>query len=219
MKQVLYSLFISGLMFTMPGFQCDKDYPPEPREWFREELQLTPARQSYRVGDTLWLRLQTPDRSLFDTVTSMRKSTSDFGIYLFLSLVALHDAPANPVDGYGSFVLPANVTATTQTFDSRTNTQFVLGCNQAPNYNSTVGVVLQHRGIYVLDVGAGGALRSCRPDIRREPSPPVRFVLAVASTNKELYLAVPASVRAADPRAAFIEASLDTRRAFAFRVE
>lgn len=219
MTRALYFICLFCLWTIVMGTQCRKDVEyPSPKHCFKEKVQLTPAKKLYNVGDTIWISLTTPDQSLFDTVTNQRVSTAGSGFLFGASLLAKYETPSNPPDGYCNFILPTGVSATTLTTQSGTFTRFRVGCDNASNYSTRIGVVLNHQGTYIIDMATASTVEPCNAQATRVPPPYLRLVFDLADTNKDVYQAIPVQNRNEFP-AAYMESWLDAKVAFALKVE
>lgn len=201
------------------GTQCVKEIPyNHPKQWFAEKITITPSQKTYNIGDTVWLSFSTLDKTLFDTVSHRRLPSTSVKFKFGAALLAKYNAPDNPTDGYCNFILPPNIAATYFTTNGGTSISFYLGCDNSPNYNISIGVVLKYKGYYVFDMSARSAVEPCINQSNPYPSSSILFTFDVNDTNKDVYLAIPASSRNEYP-VGITERQLDLKVAYAFKVQ
>ncbi len=105
-------LFIS--LFALIGlkFQCDKGgigTDIVEKYSFNEKVTVSPYSLNYKIGDTLWLKLNIPEKKLFDekTNTLVFFDSANFTAYAQLDL--LYNNPFIGNGPFASFVFPSGI--------------------------------------------------------------------------------------------------------------
>ncbi len=93
-----------------------------------------------------------------------------------------------------------------------------MGCDNLPNYNIKIGVVLKYKGFYILDMSTRSMIEPCSGQTNPYPSSSILFTFNVTDSNKDVFLAIPASARSEYP-IGLTERQLDAKVAFALRVQ
>lgn len=182
---------------------------------FLEEIALSPAQRSYKIGDTLWLEYKNPSKQLYDQNTGQRITADTVSLSFWASLSALYEAPSNPPDGFCDFVSDGAVNVG-RFFDAKSTfyTQR-FGCNAANNYDFRVGIVFKQKGLYTLFLGdRTDAVIPCATRKTTFPFASIEFRFKVADTNKDIYLSAPANYRST-----FFEKFFDKKTCYALRVD
>lgn len=219
MRQLLNCLVFLFIVTVLMGTQCNKyDNIEPPKQGFAEKINLSPAQKTYSINDTIWLNFQTPSKTLFDTISNQRLSSSSVKFLFNIALLAKYDYPTVSSGNFCDFILPSNVAPNTRTSQNATATSFEVGCDNAPNYDIKVGVVLRYKGVYILDMSSATPLLPCAGQVNPYPSSYIRFTYNVNDTNKDVYLSIPASARNEYP-SGLTERQLDAKVAYAFRVQ
>jgi hypothetical protein len=211
-------LALSVTLTLLMGFQCGKDSVSLPKQHFLEKVHLEPAQKKYNVGDTIWLKYETSDKTFLDTVSGQRLQTHTLKFWFGASLLPKYQAPLNPPDGFCDFILPTNVTARYITNQSGTSTFFEVECDSNPVYNIEIGIVLKYTGIYVLNLPDAINTEACINQINPYPSSFLRFIYSLTDCNKDVYLSIPAFARNENP-GGFTEAQITSKVAYAINVQ
>lgn len=213
----LLTIALLGAALLTMGLQCDKDeYFEPPKQAFKEKITVTPVQKQYRVGDTIWVRFATSDKSLYDTISQQRLPSEKVRFLFGASLIPIHDTPVDPPGGFGDFILPAGTTTTTPRLSYGQSAYWYLGCDNTVRYDAIIGIKLKHTGIYLLQASSViNEIEQCPGQNNPYPGSYVWFTFDVPDTNKDVYLTLPASKRT-DPA---YERILDTKAAYALQVQ
>lgn len=218
-SKILKSFALLLLLPFLMGTYCNKEYDRiEPKQGFSEKINLSPEQKTYSINDTLWLDFQTADKTLFDTISNQRLSTGTVTFNFTVILIAKYVNPVVPSGVYCDFIHPVNVTSYQQASDYGTATTIEVGCDNAPRYDLKLGIVLKHKGIYVLDIATIKLIEPCDGEVNPYPSAELLFTYNVTDTNKEIYLSIPASERPENPPG-FTEKQLDKKLAYTIKVQ
>lgn len=219
MSRFLKSFILFFLTAIIMGTQCDKevDYI-SPKQSFAEKANLSPVRKLYSINDTIWVEFNTSSKTLFDTISNQRLTSDAVKFKFGAALLAKYDTPDNPSGGYCDFILPGNVSASFVSTRSGTTTSFDVGCNNAPNYNIKIGVVLKHKGYYNLDMATRSRIEPCNGQSNPYPSSSILFTFNVTDNNKDVFLTIPASARNEYP-SGLTERQLDLKVIYALKVQ
>lgn len=182
------------LLFTLPflqGLQCDKyegyeDVPPEHN--FSESVSILPYRLTYTVGDTIWLRINIPNKKLFD---ENRGERILFESASFNSLAQVQLLYANPYVGDGPFVrfiYPQGISASTNNYSYNTQAVIKFGCAPSNDYQLALGMVLLKEGVFGIYFNTG-SIEQCATNINRNSR--LKFKFDVADTRKSFYQSLP----------------------------
>ncbi|MHA4847642.1 hypothetical protein ACX0G7_25980 [Flavitalea antarctica] len=216
-KYLSYLTTIFCLM-VITGFQCDKEEPAPPKQSFVERMALTPAKKVYHIGDTLWLKFITSDKTLLDTISNQRLSSSSLKIFFGASVVPLFQTPADPVDGYCNFITPANTVADLRTSKYGTIVSFDVGCDNATSYDVQIGIILKYSGFYALRLPDWAELKVCRNVVNPYPAASLLFRYDLTDLNNDVYNTIPSSARRDFPNG-FNELLINLKAAYAFHVQ
>lgn len=201
------------LLFTLPflqGLQCDKydGYEDIPFEHnFSESVSILPYRLTYTVGDTIWLRINIPDKKLFDENKGTRVL---FESALFNSLAQVQLLYANPYIGDGPFarfVFPQGISATTSNYNYNTQAYIKFGCAPSNDYQLSLGMVLLKEGIFGISFSAMG-IEQCGTNNTKNSRLNLKF--DVADTHKSIYQSLPFEAIGQKPDA-YVLAALDKK--------
>ncbi len=211
-----------ALLFFVPflmGTYCSKHYnTEEAKQVFTEKINIYPAQKTYSINDTIWLDFQTADKTLYDSISRQRLFTSRVKFNFQIILIAKYDFPTLSSGVYCEFIHPVNLTPIQQTSTFGTSTSFEIGCDNAPRYDTKVGLVLKQKGIYVIDIETLKLIQPCIGEVNPYPGSYLIFTYNIADTNKDIYLSIPDSDRTDNPPG-FTEKQLDKKLAYAIRVE
>ena len=157
------------------GFQCGKDTVEPPKHRFVEKVGLTPAKKSYNVNDTIWLKYLNIDKTFLDTISGQRLSANTIKFLFGATLLPKYNTPINPTDGFCSFILPSNAIQRYITNQSGTGTSFIIDCDNSSLFNIQLGVVLKYPGTYVLNLPDGIELQACASQTNPYPTERLQF--------------------------------------------
>lgn len=189
-KNTYLILLLLSLPF-LQGVDCGRyeGMPDIPyKHYFKEPVSLTPYQLEYTVGDTLWLRVNIPDKKLLDTLTGTRVF---FDSALFKSLAQVQLLYSNPFLGDGpfaQFIFPTGVSASTNNYSYQTQALIDFGCAPAAGYNLSLGVVLLKKGVFGLSFGANSIVQCGTEDYK---SARINFSFDVTDTHNIFYQALP----------------------------
>lgn len=208
---------MAALLTIVMGLQCDKDeYVEPPKQAFKEKVTLTPAQKQYRVGDTLWVRFATADKTLYDTMSRQRLPSGQVKFLFGASLIPIHDTPAEPLGGYGDFILPPGTVITMPHLYYGTSAYWYLGCDNTARYDALIGIRLKHTGIYLLQASATTSnIEPCTGQSNPYPNSVIYFTFDVPDVNKDVFLTIPAAKRT-DP---VYERIFESKVAYALQVQ
>lgn len=182
------------LLLSLPflqGLQCDKydgyeDIPPEHN--FSETIAVSPDKLTYSIGDTIWLRINIPDKKLFDENRGTRVL---FESASFNSLAQVQLLYANPYVGDGPFVrfiYPQGISATTNNYSYNTQAIIKFGCAPSNDYQLVLGMVVLKEGVFGIYFNTG-SIEQCGTSINKNSR--LKFKFDVADTRKAFYQSLP----------------------------
>jgi hypothetical protein len=157
--RLFIGLFLVAL--TTVFTQCPKDYyPPSPQFSFKQSVDIAPYALNYSVGDTVWVQLYVPGKSLFDTISNkyVLYDSANFSTDVRVQLLFNDPFIANGAR-LVSFVYTPGISAYESFNQSVTDAQVSFGCNQATDYNLLVGIVFQQKGVF--GVSLSGSVQKC----------------------------------------------------------
>ena len=211
----LATLFIALLCM---GTQCDKDYI-EYKYNFIEKINLFPAQQSYKVGDTIWVSYTNPTKRLFDNRTSQLIAADTVSIDFQISFNSRYNAPLNLAGGFCDYITANGVNAGRYLGAYGTGMLLTFGCNSTNNYDFTVGVVPKQKGIYSLDLlGVPRNVGACPNRNSGFPPSTIEYRFNVADGNKDIYLTIPPYSRNESTKG-YTESKIDNKQVYIVRVE
>lgn len=217
-KQIGFILTLFLVMTISMATQCRKDHATSPRQYFTEDIILSPAKKVYQIKDTIWLNYETSDKTFYDEKSGKRLPSNGLRFGFGATLLPKYDTPENPSDGFCDFILPNNTKAEYYTNQSGTSTFFNIDCDSAPAYHIKLGIVLKYQGIYVLDLPSAIVLQACVGETNPYPSAGLQFFYGLDDCNKDIYLSIPPASRQEYPPG-FTEAQIGDRVAYAVKVE
>lgn len=221
MKSQLNTILSFLTITIIFGFQCNKGYiePIAVKELFMEKVNLFPAKKTYNINDTIWLTFSTTNKTLFDSISNQRLSTSGLKFNFKAIVLPLHNTPTNFSNSYCRFIVTSNVMATYDTTKFNSLVNFDIGCDTLMFYEIKLGLVLKYSGTYLLNLSdIGTKFKSCGNQINPYPMSDLRFTYNLADCNKDVFLQIPLSERPEYP-VGFRQAQIDARISFAFKVQ
>lgn len=208
----LYAFAFFTLLFSV-ATTCNRDVDIPPLSYnFSEKLSVETYRKSYAVGDTLWVRFQSADKTLYDLLSSTRVAYDT--TYLGASFAF---RKISPRDSTVVQCLPVTPGIANPQFGSSPTSgsflSFSLPCSN-PTFGFRVGFVLLQKGYFVLDPYA--AVQNCPAKLQRRT---VQFgwTYDVVDCNLDVFQAGSQLLTAAE-KASF-EQRINARQVFAFKVE
>jgi|SRR5665213_4154612 len=152
---------LSLIALTTVFTQCPKErYPPDPQFSFKQSVDIAPYALNYSVGDTVWVHLSVPGKSLFDTISNKYVLYDSANFSTDIRVVLLFNDPfiANG-SRLASFVYTPGISAYESFSQTATDAQVSFGCNQATNYDLLVGIVFQQKGVFGISLS--GSVQKC----------------------------------------------------------
>jgi hypothetical protein len=213
MKQTQSTLlvFIFFALLTM-GFQCGVERITSIYE-FSEKFTLTPYKKIYHTGDTIRLQFSTTDKSLYDRLSNRRISTDTTNFSLGFQYV--EHFPTQSYDTLAYTITQSGVNQGLIISNGYNNLILNVVCDNATSYNVELAFVPKKTGIYTIQLPSA-TIESCPLRSSRFPIATLFFSFDLTDTNKDIYLSIPEAQRR-DSKA--IEAQLDSKKLFAFKVE
>ena len=154
-KKHLLIFNLAGIALITMGLQCGKEFPPQiiPVYQYAENLTLTPFKKTYAVGDTIWVKYQTADKTLYDKLSSRRISTDTTFLKVNFELTRQYPLEFN-IEKYADVTvengLDVNFEPVTAPSDLLT---FNTSCNNDP-YFFKAGFILKKTGVFTLSPDA-----------------------------------------------------------------
>lgn len=214
-KSFMLLVALVSLAFSTLSFTCGRDYAePKLAYLFAEKLTLMPYQKEYAINDTIWMQLQTADKTLFDQLISARIATDTS--YMRPAFIYEKAYPVTPAPGVICGVWAPEVAnlEIIQPHDNRPYTfmQFSTDC-AAKTYFFRVGFVPKQAGIYFIQ--PLNSLANC-PNKRTWERSEFNLTFDLADCNKDIFLTIPPQSRSEQPTSA--EARIENKELFYFRV-
>jgi hypothetical protein len=190
-KLIVPLLLLFALLNTK--FQCDKGDAyqfPEIAYQFKEPVTITPYQLDYKVGDTVWLSVNIPDKRLLDTLTNTRVRYDSASFTTAAQVELLYNNPFIATGPFARFVFPPGVTAYVNSGSASTYAQITYGCAPSPDYRLLLGVVLIEKGVFGLSLFNSSILQCFTNSYRNAM---LTYAFDVADTHKAYYQQLPFS--------------------------
>jgi hypothetical protein len=172
-------------------FQCNRDYIGIPPKYtFKESVAITPYNLNYRVGDTVWLRVNIPEKKLFDEKTNTRVLFDSVNLSVRAQIDLLFNNPFISNGPFASFVLPTGISAYTYNGAGQTAANIIFGCTPSTDYNLLVGIVFTEKGVFGISF-PNALLQKCFSSAYENST--LTFSLSVDDTHKQYYQQLPFS--------------------------
>ena len=188
---VIVTVLLFGILNIK--FQCDKDYEgiaPETKYEFKESVTITPYKLVYKVGDTIWLVVNIPDKKLFDEKTNTRIFFDSASFTTIAQIDLLYNNPFIGTGPFASFVFPAGISAYNNSGIAQTYANINYGCSPSTAYNLLIGIVLIQKGVFGISI-FNTAIQKCF--IGNFQNSKLIYVFDVNDTHKEFYKQLPFS--------------------------
>jgi hypothetical protein len=217
MNRTVSQIILIFLAMLSMATQCDKYAGLEvPNHFFIEKVKLSPQRKIYSVNDTIWLDFTTSSKTLFDSITNQRLSSSAIMFQFGVGVLAKYEYQATS-SGFCEFLAQPGVIPSTRTFSEATVTSFEVGCDNASSYNVRLGIVIKVKGYYVLDMSTATQTQPCPGQTDPYSSSYLRFTFDVSDSNKDIYFEIPETVRKEYPTDLTLR-QIESKAVFAFKV-
>jgi hypothetical protein len=216
----VYTFLIVTLSLSLMGFQCQKESLfPVPEHQFVDKVSLAPYKNSYRIGDTIWLHYQTASKILVDRISNQNIATDTTFLGLSFQYQKRYPVQFSPVDTFCYTITPQGVNQglkVLQDFPTYNFLDYLTDCNQN-FYYFKVGFIPRTTGIYSIN-GPSGGIVDCPNKVIRSPYSNISFRFDLASCNKDVYLSIPAASRGESVKGQ-TEREIDDKKIFVFKVE
>lgn len=173
--------------------KCVKDYngvAPEIKYQFKENVNITPYSLDYKVGDTIWLTVNIPDKKLFDEKTNSKIFFDSASFTTIAQVDLLYNNPFIGTGPFASFVFPAGVSAYSNSGVSQTYANINYGCNSSTAYSLLIGIVLIEKGVFGISF-FNTAIQKCFTGNFQNSK--LTYVFDVSDTHKQFYQQLPFS--------------------------
>lgn len=182
MKTIFYCLFISYISIWA---SCNKRFDCSQTDYSFEAFYKTyPDRDSLKVGDTIWLELNTPTliKDLLNNQVIDYSGAENFGTAIsYLELVSgANDPPPLPSANYFDNVLKTGILSST---DKPDQIRAYLFKEESGTYLFKLGVVPKKKGLFII--APGNAANVYR---KSDKCSKAGFRLTFKNTNQHLYL-------------------------------
>lgn len=186
---------VIALLFALLNvqLQCGKDYggiAPEIKYEFRERVAITPYTLDYKVGDTIWLAVNIPDKKLFDEKTNEKIFFDSASFTTIAQVDLLYNNPFIGTGPFASFIFPAGISAYKGNGVGQTYANINYGCSSAAGYNLLIGIVLIEKGVFGISF-FNTAIQKCFTG--NFQSAKLTYVFDVNDTHKQFYQQLPFS--------------------------
>lgn len=148
-EKTFTALILVSTFIIIAGFQCYKDPINDVKAEFafKENTVITPYQVNYRVGDTLWLDLNIPNKRILDTISGSRVFYDSVNFNCIVRVDLLYNNPFVVNDPLADFIFPLGVSAYTYTGGPQTHSQISFGCAPSSNYQLSIGIILKEKGV------------------------------------------------------------------------
>lgn len=207
----LFAIFSVSCVVVSTGFQCERDFEPvKISHEFAEKLALFPYKKTYSLNDTIWVQFSSTNKRLFDKITNSRISADTMYLHSrfeYAKLFPNDTTPVNckPIINTGSF---AGFTSSHNGIDyvwvqtNCTNNQFAI----------KLGFVPLQKGTFLIS--PSGMMQNC-PGKQKYLATTFAWTFDLADCNKDIVQQLSLSAN----KKAEIEAKIDGKEAFAFKVD
>jgi hypothetical protein len=197
------------------GTQCRQDSPPMPKNVyaFSEKLSLFPFKKVYAPGDTIRIRLQNTDKTLFDKLSGKRIRIDTTFLKGIFNIDQQYPQENN-------FDLPGTAMVENGTgvnFSPYLPGRNVLTFNTECSSNSyffEVALMVNKKGIFTITPGA--VLSAC-PEKKEMLPTSFLYTFDLDDCNKSVWQPVAEQVRGYSIN--YIDVGIDRKEIFAFKVE
>ena len=197
------------------GTQCRQDSPPMPKNVyaFSEKLSLFPFKKVYAPGDTIRIRFQNTDKTLFDKLSGKRIRIDTTFLKGIFNIDQQYPQENN-------FDLPGTAMVENGTgvnfspyLPGRNVLTFNTGCS-SNSYFFEVALIVNKKGIFTITPGA--VLSAC-PEKKEILPTSFLFTFDLDDCNKSVWQPVAEQVRGYSINS--IDVGIDRKEIFAFKVE
>ncbi len=190
-KLIVTIILLFGILNVK--FQCDKGYDgiaPEIKYEFKERVRISPYNLDYKVGDTIWLLVDIPDKKLFDEKTNTKIFFDSASFTSIAQVDLLYNNPFIGTGPFAAFVFPAGVSAYRGNGVAQTYSNINYGCSSSTGYKLLTGIVLIEKGVFGISF-FNTAIQKCFTGNFQNSK--LSYVFDVNDTHKQFYQQLPFS--------------------------
>jgi hypothetical protein len=189
-EKLLFVILIFGLINIQT--QCNKDrLGPVPNKYqFEENASITPYKLNYIVGDTIWLKINVPNKKLFDVKSNARVLYDSINFTTTAQIDLVYNNPFVGTGPFAFFIFPLGVSAYTSNGNTQTFASISWGCSPSKDYDLTVGMVLLQKGDFAISL-YNNTITKCSNGFYDNTT--ISFVFDVTDTHKLYYQQLPFS--------------------------
>ncbi len=228
-------LLLSIIVFALVSlnFRCGKQEALLPKEepmpdpvTLEMPLNIYPVKESYSVGDTIWVEANVPDKMLLNTKTKTKELADALRFHVPLKFHVVNKQVLVPAGGLCEFINPGQLQLTKDPgyYDARYNvywnynnvTILNYGCNES-EYKFKLGFRLKAKGAFYIGLSQA-ALLSCN---EKDPfqNKHISFKYDVQDVNLNVYYGLPLLSQNDPYRIGFDVKVLYDKKGFIVKVE
>lgn len=203
-------------MGTTCNYKCGDRLIIDYTYQFSEKIDLYPAKKMYKIGDTIWLQFNRPDKLLYDKVSNKKilVDTASIG-FQFGFLTPDYFYPNYPINGLCNYLIFSNGTLIDSINNSCNGLYRTFGCNSTNTYDFKIGIILKQAGLFEIWLaGIERLVSGCANRINNFPLSIIGFTFNLADCNKSIFVSLPQATKGF-----FSGQEIDNRQAFLFYVQ
>jgi hypothetical protein len=187
-KALIIFFLLMGLISIRT--QCNKDFDvgPNYKYSFQEKASVSPYKLNYNTGDTIWIRINIPEKKLFDEITGTRVFFDSAGFTTNVQVFLLYNNPFIANGPFVKFIFSRGVSAYINNGGGQPSAQISYGCAPSNDYNMLVGIILLEKGVFGISV-SNYNIQKCIHENYLNSSLSLSF--DVSDTHKEFYQQLP----------------------------
>ena len=200
MRQLVYKPFFFLLIGTVcMATQCDKYVDPGYN--FSEKIDLFPEKAVYQIGDTIWISHNNPLNTLYDSHTSQSFLTDTLNIAFSIPMNSVYNLPDDKSNTFCDFIFKG--------VNEGSYFTHTFGCSGGGSFNFRVGMVLNKKGTFSINLNYFAAVTSCNtPNPYMGVGFPYSYInyrFTVSDGHKDIFLGVTPARRADDKQSIYNE--------------
>jgi hypothetical protein len=151
-NNIYLHLSLVCISFCCMSTQCRKEVQNETYYQFQDKVDLSPAKKSYQIGDTIWVAYNKQDKNFLDQISKSEIHIDTASITILVSMQSPDFNYSNTPPGGICGIVSISDGQMQPVTDSIPVIIAYFGCNLDNNFNFKIGYILKQKGVFEISL-------------------------------------------------------------------